>query len=343
MVMDLDKKEVVSQLDNVDGLDQLDEVYDKYLGNNWQINKEFRKFWELSDEEKKKRGKFLSELKEQFEQKYKNQKNKLKKKQLNKELAKEMIDVSTPVNKSNKWNYNRINKLRRQIEDVFKTMRFGIEYGYEVTTKYENFYSLNIPATHPATEAQDTFYLKQKDGHKEPLVLRSQTSALQNKYLKKYWNKTKVIIPWKVYRSEKMDASHDTAFWQLEGVYVDENVSIGNFKYLMQKILSFVFGPDTELRMRPGYFPFVEPGFEIDSKCPMCSWDGCKLCQHMWWIELLGAGMIHPNVLENADIDSNRYNGFAFGCGINRISAIKYGVKDIRLFTRWDLRFIKSK
>lgn len=221
-------------------------------------------------------------------------------------------------------------------------MGFIIEYGKDVVTKYENFYSVNIPSTHPATEMHDTYFLDQKDPDGDNLVLRTQTSAMQNDLMKRYGAPLKAVVPGKVYRNESTDASHDTVFWQLEGMVIDKNISIGHCKEMLTSLLSAIFGKSMTIRMRPAYFPFVEPGFEIDASCPICEQKGCSLCKHTGWIEIVGAGMIHPRVLEEGGIDSKEYTGFAFGMGINRVVSIKYGIKDIRYFTNGDLRFLRS-
>jgi phenylalanyl-tRNA synthetase alpha chain len=239
-----------------------------------------------------------------------------------------------------------IAKERRRIEDIFHSMWFDIEYWHDVVSKYENFYAVNIPPTHPATEMHDTFYLDQTTYYnwsKENLVLRTHTSAMQNALIKKYWIPLKVVVPWKVYRFENTDASHDTVFWQIEWMVIDRWINLTHFKYLITEILSAIFETKVNFRMRPAFFPFVEPWFEIDASCPICKWKGCWLCKRTWWIEILGAGMIHPNVIKQAlwQIPEG-VRWFAFGMGLTRLVAIKYGIKDIRLLTSGDLRFVKS-
>ena len=221
-------------------------------------------------------------------------------------------------------------------------MGFTIEYGHDMVTKFENFTSLNIPLTHPATEMHDTFFLTDRDDTGENYVLRTHTTAIDNDLIKHYGVPCKIAIPSKVYRYEATDASHDTTFYQLEGTYIDKGVSIAHFKNFIQKILSAIFEKEVTVRMRPGYFPFVEPGFEIDASCPICNGDGCSLCKKTGRIEIMGAGMLHPEVLKQAGIDPNVYSGYAFGMGINRLVAVKYRIKDIRLFTNGDLRFSRS-
>lgn len=211
-----------------------------------------------------------------------------------------------------------------------------------MVTKYENFISLNIPLTHPATEMHDTFFLEDRDESGENYVLRTHTTAMDNDLIKEFGVPCKIVIPSKVYRYEATDASHDTTFYQLEGIVIDRNMSIAHFKDFIQRLLSAILETEITVRMRPGYFPFVEPGFEIDASCPICHGDGCSLCKKTGWIEIMGAGMLHPEVLKQAGIDPKEYSGFAFGMGINRLVAVKYRIKDIRLFTNGDLRFSRS-
>jgi phenylalanyl-tRNA synthetase alpha chain len=201
---------------------------------------------------------------------------------------------------------------------------------------------LNFRPGHPAIEMHDTIYVDKMDTQWEELILRTHTSAAQNILMKKYGVPCRVCIPSRVYRFEDLDASHDTMFMQVEWFVIDAWISIAHFKHLIWEILNAVFERNVQVRMRPWYFPFVEPWFEIDASCPICESKGCSLCKQTWWIEIMGAGMIHPNVLREANIDSEQYSGFAFGMWINRMCAIKYGIKDIRLFTNGDIRFVQS-
>ncbi len=340
--MELDKNPILKQIENAKDLSELENLYKQYLWKKWIISQEFKKLWKLPPDQRKQQWQFLSTLKEELEKAFNQRQKTLKIQQINATLEKEIIDYTTPAPKFKVWHFNLLAKERRRIEEIFKWLWFSIEYWHDIVTKYENFYSLNIPPTHPATEMHDTFYLEQKDSKKEPFVLRTHTSAMQNNIFKKYWLPIKVIIPGKVYRFENTDASHDTVFWQVEWVVVDKNISLQNFKYLMNEVLNAIFESEVKIRMRPAYFPFVEPGFEIDASCPICKWKGCSLCKKTWWIEILWAGMIHENVLKEGGILSENISWFAFGMWLTRLVAIKYWIKDIRLFTNGDLRFIKS-
>lgn len=220
-------------------------------------------------------------------------------------------------------------------------MGFVIEYWTEVVTKFENFESVNIPLTHPATEMQDTIYLNEFDSNWEPLILRTQTSSMQNLMIKKYWVPLKAVIPGKVYRYENMDNTHDTMFYQLEGIVVDKWITIANAKHIIEELLSAILKKKVETRMRPWYFPFVEPGFEIDARYEIIEPKTWKKTMSKW-MEILGAGMIHPRVLEMAWVDPKEYSGFAFWMWLTRLAAVRYWIKDIRYFTNGDLRFVKS-
>lgn len=230
---------------------------------------------------------------------------------------------------------------RREMEEICKAMGFVVEYGTEVVSKFENFESVNIPLSHPATEMHDTIYLEEKDPSGENLILRTHTSSLQNYLINKHGTPLKVVVPGRCYRFDDMDATHDVMFYQIEGLYIDKNVSIAHFKGMMDKLISSILKGKVETRMRPAYFPFVEPGFEIDARYEIKdpkTWEKTM----SKWIELLGAGMVHPNVLTTAWLDPNEWNGFAFGLGISRLVAIRNWIKDIRYFTNGDLRFGQS-
>lgn len=338
----MDKEAILSELSAVISAEQLNAWYEKYLGKKWEITAAYKNLSALSPDEKKTMGQQLGDLKTQTTAAYEEKFQEFQRDAINAQLAEDIVDISLDKPVSAMGHAHLLHAERRLIEEICQGMGFIIEYGKDVVTKYENFYSVNIPATHPATEMHDTYFLEQKDDQGDNLVLRTQTSAMQNELMKRYGVPLKVVVPGKVYRNESTDASHDTVFWQLEWMVVDKNVSIGQFKEMMMSLLSAIFGKKTGVRMRPAYFPFVEPGFEIDASCPICEQKWCSLCKHTGRIEILGAGMIHPNVLKEGGIDANKYTGFAFGIGINRVVAIKYDIKDIRYFTNWDLRFLQS-
>lgn len=338
----LNLQEQIEKIAKIDSIEQLDAYNNEVLGKSWLLNQEFSKLKSATPEEKKDIGEKISLLKKELQAHYDMKYIELQTIKVNKELENDLVDIGVEAPLADRWFYGLLTKTRREMEQICKEMWFVIEYGHDVVTKYENFEATNIPLSHPATEMHDTIFLNKEDERGEELILRTHTSAMQNGLMKKYGVPLNVVVPWKVYRYEDLDASHDTVFFQLEGMVVDKGISIAHFKDFITKLLSAVFGMEVGIRMRPAYFPFVEPGFEIDATCPICSWKWCALCKKTGWIEILWAGMIHPNVLKEGWIDSDIYSWFAFGIWINRVVAIKYGIKDIRYFTNGDLRFGQS-
>lgn len=336
-----DYQKAIEEIKTSKTIEELELIFDKYLGKKWILNEEFKKIGNMSTEEKKEFWKTMSDAKTAISEAYENKENLLSMENINIKLREDIVDVSIETKKIDKWNFNLLTRVRRDLEEAAKTMGFIVESWNEVATKFQNFESVNIPLTHPATEMHDTIYLNEKDKNDEYLVLRTHTSALQNQMIKKYWVPLKVIVPWRCYRFDEMDATHDTMFFQFEWMYIDKWVSIANFKDIIQKFLSVMLKRKVEVRMRPGFFPFVEPWFEIDARYEIVDRKTGEKSMSKW-IELLWAGMVHPNVLKIAWVDPEEYNGFAFWPGINRLAAMRYGIKDIRYFTNGDLRFAKS-
>lgn len=338
----MELQSIQQAFDQVNTLDLLETVFDSYCWKQWTITQANKAMATLSPEEKKIKWQELQALRQSVIQLYETKKKILQHQVFAELMGKDIVDYSVSLPLDRDWHMHVLHTERRRIENLFASLWFNLFYGDDVVTKYENFYSVNIPATHPATEMHDTLFLQQSDTTGENLILRTHTSAMQNRLMKQYGAPLRVVIPWKVYRNENLDASHDMVFWQLEWIVIDKGISIAHFKDLMTKILSAIFEKETTMRMRPAFFPFVEPGFEIDAWCPICNQTWCSLCKHTWWIELLGAWMIHPHVLQEWWIDPQEYTGFAFWVGINRLVAIKYGIKDIRYFTNGDLKFLQS-
>lgn len=339
----LELKHALWELEKVADVVQLENFFQIYLGKKGLLNEEFKVMLALSPEEKKERGATLSEIKTKLTEAYEAKQQFFKMEEINQQLQKDLVDISLDVS-SEQGSYSLLAKVRREIEEVYKSMWFIIDYGHEIVTKYENFESVNIPLSHPATEMHDTIYLNDKDPSGQNLILRTHNSAHQIEDIQKYGVPLKLWSPGRVYRNESMDAWHDVMFWYAEGIIIDKNLSIANFKDTMQKLLSWILWKNITIRMRPCYFPFVEPGFEIDASCPICNgkWWNCSLCKSSWRIELLGAGMVHPQVITNAWLDPKERSGFARWVGVSRLAAVKYGIKDIRYFTNGDLRFAKS-
>lgn len=224
---------------------------------------------------------------------------------------------------------------------IFKRYGFMICDGDEIVTKQQNFYSVNIPSTHPATQIHDTIYVKEHDQTGEPMLLRTHTSSLQQQLIKEHGPECQFVVPWRVYRFENLDATHDVAFWQIEWVSIGKNITLAHFKFTLKALLSEIFETDLSIRLRPWYFPFTEPSYEVDIDCrhdPKLF----ALSKNRGRLEVLWCGMIHPNVLRGADVDPSIYSGFAFGFGLTRMVAIKYGINDIRLLTNGDMRFAQS-
>ncbi len=333
--------EILEELESIQNLEIAEEFFQKYLGKKGLLSEQFKILKTLSPEEKKLIGGQLSEVKQKLGEAFQIKQDALNKAKINEELQKDIIDLSLPANTDEKWHFSLLAETRRELEEICKNMGFIVEYGTEVVSKFENFESVNIPLSHPATEMHDTIYLEEKDPSGENLILRTHTSSLQNYLIQKHGTPLKVVVPGRCYRFDDMDATHDVMFYQIEGLYIDKNISIAHFKGMIDKLISSILKWNVETRMRPAYFPFVEPWFEIDARYKIKdpkTWEETMSN----WIEILGAWMVHPNVLKTAGLDPNERNGFAFGLGISRLVAIRNGIKDIRYFTNGDLRFAKS-
>ena len=319
------------ELEKIESMSELENVRVAYLGKKGSVTDLLKGMRELSSEEKKVFGQKVNELKGVVADKIAEKTEALKKKELETQInLMPEFDVSMPA-KLSRGSYHPITLVQIECERVFKSMGFTVEDYSEVVTDYECFESLNIPKHHPARDMQDTYYLENGQ------LLKSQTSAAQNAIYKKYRDALvndgvpiKAIFPGRCFRNEATDACHENTFFQMEGVMVDKNISISNLIYFMKTMLSEVFQKDIKVRLRPGFFPFVEPGFELDISCLICGGEGCASCKHSGWLELCPCGMIHPEVLKEGGIDPEEYTGFAFGLGLTRLAMMKYGIKDIR-------------
>ena len=325
------RSEFESKLSGTKDLVDLDAIRVGFLGKKGSITALLKGMKELAAEERKAFGADVNRFKEFAAAEIEKKTADLKKKQIELEIrSMPKFDVSTPV-KCECGSYHPITLVQRQCETIFKSMGFTVEDYSEVVTDYECFESLNIPKHHPARDMQDTYYLENGQ------LLKSQTSAAQNAILRKYGpglieNGTPIraIFPGRCFRNEATDACHENTFFQMEGMMVDKDISISNLIYFMKTMLSEVFRKDIKVRLRPGFFPFVEPGFELDISCLICGGSGCPSCKHSGWLELCPCGMIHPNVLREGGIDPDQYTGFAFGLGLTRLAMMKYEIKDIR-------------
>lgn len=310
---------------------ELEELRVSLFGKNGTMKSVLKEMGALSVEEKKAIGAKVNELKDEISEKIAAKKEELQRMEMERQInAVPTIDLSIP-SKDMQGSYHPITLVQRQCENVFKSMGFVVEDYSEIVSDYECFESLNIPKFHPARDMQDTYYLENGQ------LLKTQTSAAQNAIYRKYRDALindgvpiKAIFPGRCFRNESTDACHENTFFQMEGIMVGENVSIANLIYFMKTMLSEVFRKNIKVRLRPGFFPFVEPGFELDISCLICGGEGCPSCKHSGWLELCPCGMIHPEVLKAGGIDPEKYTGFAFGLGMTRLAMMKYGVKDIR-------------
>ena len=325
------KLQLEEELNKIKNTVDLDKVRVSYLGKKGTVTELLKGMKELSGEQRKEFGKKVNELKQLAAKKTEEKSEELKKLEIEAEInSMPRFDITTPVDLE-RGSYHPITLVQRQCESIFKSMGFTVEDYSEVVTDYECFESVNIPKHHPARDMQDTYYLENGQ------LLKSQTSAAQNAIIKKYGKglkengvPIKAIFPGRCFRNEATDATHENTFFQMEGVMVDKDISISNLIYFMKTMLSEVFRKDIKVRLRPGFFPFVEPGFELDINCLICGGDGCPSCNHSGWLELCPCGMMHPEVLREGGVDPEEYTGFAFGLGLTRLAMMKYGVKDIR-------------
>lgn len=327
-----------AEIKNIQTIAALEQFRVKYLGRNGSLSAAMAQLKELSVEEKKVIAPLLNELKKWMEQEYENLKSKLEKQSLQIALLKKQhFDVTAYHPSKTEGSLHLFTHIIQQLEDIFLTMGYEIVSGPEVVTDYYNFEALNIPAHHPARELQDTFWLTNPE-----YLLRTHTSSVQIKTMEEKSVPLAIFAPGRVYRNEATDATHDFMFMQGEGLFIDKNVSVANLLATAKVFLrAFFEKDDLDIRARPGYFPFVEPGIEIDASCPFCK-NGCPICKHTGWIELMGAGMVHPNVLKMSGIDPELYSGFAWGFGIERLAMVKYGIIDIRLFRSGTIDFLKQ-
>ena len=325
------KNKLTAELEDVSSLVDLDKIRVAYLGKKGSVTNLLKGMKDMSGEERKEFGKKVNELKSGVARFIEEKTEELKRREIENEInSMPKFDITTPADLT-RGSYHPITLVQRQCEAIFRSMGFTVEDYSEVVTDYECFESLNIPKHHPARDMQDTYYLENGQ------LLKSQTSAAQNAIIKKYGKgliekgtPIKAIFPGRCFRNEATDATHENTFFQMEGVMVDKDISISNLIYFMKTMLSEVFRKDIKVRLRPGFFPFVEPGFELDINCLICGGEGCPSCNRSDWLELCPCGMIHPEVLNEGGVDPDEYTGFAFGLGLTRLVMMKYGVKDIR-------------
>lgn len=330
------EKDFTSNLECVETVAQLDEVRTAYLGKKGKVTNLFAKIKEIAVEERKAFGQRINAVKTNIENNIAKLKEKLENEKIQREIANEKpIDITLPCKQTTGSLHPRTS-LQKEIEDIFVSMGFTVEDGYEVETEYNNFDAVNVPKNHPARDMQDTFWLDNGQ------LLKTHTSAAQNRILRKYNGTLRAIFPGRCFRNEALDHSHENTFFQIEGMIVDKDVSVANLIHFMKSMLSAVFKTDINVRLRPGFFPFTEPSFEMDATCTFCGGKGCSTCKNTGWLELCPCGMIHPNVLRNAGMDPNEYSGCAFGLGFDRLVMLKTGLDDIRYLNSGNIKVLNQ-
>lgn len=313
-------------------------VKSKYMGKNSEFTSIMKEMGSLSSEEKKSIGLLTNEFRTSFTEYFENKLNKIKAEALNKRLESERIDISLPGKGVKTGSLHPLTHIRTTLEDLFVSMGYDVVEGPQVETDDNCFEKLNIPKDHPARDMQDTFYIT------DEMLLRSQTSSVQVRTMLANKEKTpiKMVCPGKVYRRDDDDATHSHQFMQMEGLVVDKNISLADLKGTLLEMAHALLGENTNIRFRPSYFGFTEPSYEVDVSCFKCGGKGCPLCKNIGWIEILGSGMVHPNVLRMCGYDPEIYTGFAFGVGIERLAMFKYGITDLRNFYTNDVRFLDN-
>ncbi|MDO6355917.1 phenylalanine--tRNA ligase subunit alpha [Caloramator sp. CAR-1] len=330
------KLEALEEIKEATNSQRIDEIRVKYLGKKGSLTTILRGMGSLSPEERPIIGKFANEVREFIEEEIKKALLNIKNKERELKIKGEYIDITMPGKKVEIGGIHPLNKVLDEIKDIFFGMGFSIAEGPEVELDYYNFEALNVPKNHPARDEQDTFYIS------ENLVLRTQTSPIQVRTMEKTKPPIRIIAPGRVYRSDAVDATHSPIFYQIEGLVVDKGITMANLKGTLETFAKRFFGEKTRTKFRPHHFPFTEPSAEMDVSCFVCDGEGCRVCKGSGWIEILGCGMVHPDVLRKGGIDPEEYSGFAFGMGLDRIVMIKYGIDDIRLLYENDIRFLKQ-
>ena len=331
------KESAIEQIANAATLQQLEIVRVKYLGKKGELTAVLKGMKDLSAEERPKVGALVNKVRDEIEEKIKLNEQILNEKALNEKLKNEKIDITLPSTKIKRGSKHPINRIIEEIEDIFVSMGYDVVDGPELETDEYCFERLNLPKGHPARDMQDSFYVDPEH------LLRTQTSAVQARVMMKNEEKgpIRIICPGKTYRRDD-DATHSHQFGQVEGLVIDKNISLADLKGTLEVFVRKMLGENSILRFRPSYFPFTEPSYEVDVSCFKCGGKGCNLCKNTGWIEILGSGMVHPNVLRTNGYDPEKYTGFAFGTGLDRLAMFKYGIPDIRYFYTNDVRFLNQ-
>lgn len=335
-------KEIINnlkiQFDNMlqDANQKVEDLKVSFLGKKGKITELMQGLRDIPAESRREVGISINNFKEYVENAISEHEKRQQEAELQKEInSAERIDITLPsIEKLG--SLHPITIVQKEVEEVFKSMGFMVEDGNEIETEFNNFDAVNVPRNHPARDMQDTFWLDNGE------VLKTQTSAGQNRILRKYGAPCRVIFPGRCFRNENVDASHENTFFQLEGMMVGKDINVANLIYFMKTMLSKVLKKDVDVRLRPGFFPFTEPSFELDVTCPFCEGKGCPTCKQGGWIELCPCGMIHPEVLRMGGVDTNKYQGFAFGLGLTRLAMMKYNIKEIRMLNSGNIPFLSQ-
>ncbi len=333
------RAEFLEQLAQVKNSENLRDLELKYLSRKGDFSEVMHGLKDLGVDLRKELGELANKAKQEMQLKFEEMRKSIE------TYAKksDFIDVSLPGEKFTNGHLHPITLVQNEMEDLFTSLGFMIGDGPELESDYFNFTALNVPPLHPARDMQDTFYIdsKNKDGQYD-LVMRTQTSPVQIRMMQKYGAPLKAIIPGRCFRSEATDSRHEHTFYQVEGIMIGRDINFANLKSLLEIVGKRLFGQNTELRMRPKFFPFVEPGNNGEYTCFLCAGKGCRVCKYTGWLEIVGAGLIHPDVLRAGGIDPDIYSGLAFGFGLNRLAMLKYNIGDVRLFNSGDLKFLEQ-
>ncbi len=332
------KQDFLQSIKEVKDQKSLSDLEDKYFSRKGELSLILRQLKDLDMKTRQEVGKFANSLKNELKEVLEKTR-----KDLSREKTSDVVDPTLPGEKISTGALHPITIVRKEIEDFFATLGFMSIDGPELESDYYNFTALNVLAHHPARDMQDTFYIDSKDEDKQAdLLMRTQTSNTQVRAMLKHGAPLRAIVPGRCFRCESTDARHEHTFYQLEGILIDENINLAHLKAVLEETGKFLYGPNTKLRTRPKYFPFVEPGLNGEFSCFLCQGKGCRVCKNSGWLEVLGCGLIHPNVLRAGGIDPEKYSGFAFGFGLDRLVMLKYDINDIRNFHSGDLRFLKQ-
>jgi len=334
------KKKFSSELSEVNSSEMLEELEQAFFGRkNGKLTLLMKSMKDMGPEERKEAGALANEVKSEMIAAFAQKKSEIQARELVAALERSAIDVTEPKLPARAYGHlHPITQMQYEIEDFFASMGFMVADGPELESEYYTFEALNIPADHPARDMQDTFYI---EGIPDT-VMRTHTSSIQVRALEKYGAPLRVIVPGRCFRNEATDPRHEHTFYQLDGLVVGDDISFAHLKGMLEQFAGFMYGEGTEVRLRPKYYPFVEPGVNVEVSCFLCSGNGCRVCKRTGWLEVAGAGTVHPEVLRAGGVDPDAYSGFAFGFGLNRLVMLKYGIEDVRHFMSGDIRFLRQ-